>query len=34
LRAAFVFAIERGKIATISLIMEPAGLAELDVQID
>jgi hypothetical protein len=33
-RAAFLFTIERGKIAGIDLIMDPGHLAELDVKID
>ncbi len=33
-RAAFVFTIERGSIAGIDLVMEPAQLAELDVEIE
>lgn len=33
-RTAFVFTIERGRIAEIDLVMDPARLAELDVKID
>jgi hypothetical protein len=33
-RAAFVFAIKRGKITGINLIMDAGHLAELDVRID